>query len=223
MRPYVLLSAAMSADGYLDDASPRRLVLSGPEDLDRVDELRAGSDAVLVGAGTVRADDPRLLVRDASRRERRLRAGRPSSPVKVTLTASGRLDPRAQFFAADGADKLVYAAGPAAGPLRALLAGAATVIELAGGAGLAEALSDLAARGVGRLMIEGGSLVLGQALAAGLADELQLAVAPVFVADPAAPKLLAGCPPPARMRLAGLQQAGDVAVLRYLAGDQPGT
>ena len=132
MRPYVLLSAAMSADGYLDDASPQRLVLSGPEDLDRVDELRAGCDAILVGAGTVRADNPRLLVRDPGRRERRQRDGRPASPVKVTVTASGRLDPRARFFAADGTDKLVYAAGPAADPLRDQLAGAATVIGLAG-------------------------------------------------------------------------------------------
>lgn len=218
MRPYVLLSAAMSADGYLDDASPQRLVLSGPEDLDRVDELRAGCDAILVGAGTVRADNPRLLVRDPGRRERRQRDGRPASPVKVTVTASGRLDPRARFFAADGTDKLVYAAGPAADPLRDQLAGAATVIGLAAGAALTDVLGDLAGRGVGRLLIEGGSRLLGQALGGGLADELQLAVAPVFVADPAAPRLLAGGPPPAPMRLAGLQQAGDVAVLRYLAG-----
>ena len=84
-------------------------------------------------------------------------------------------------------------------------------------------LGDLAGRGVGRLLIEGGSRLLGQALGGGLADELQLAVAPVFVADPAAPRLLAGCPPPAPMRLAGLQQAGDVAVLRYLAGGRRDT
>ena len=69
-RPYVLLSAAMSADGYLDDASATRLVLSGEADLDRVDELRAGSDAILVGAQTIRADNPRLLVRSRAWRER---------------------------------------------------------------------------------------------------------------------------------------------------------
>lgn len=223
MRPYVLLSAAMSADGYLDDASPQRLVLSGPEDLDRVDELRAGCDAILVGAGTIRADNPRLLVRDAGRREQRVRRGLPPGPVKVTVTAGGQLDPQARFFAADGAGKLVYAAGPGAGPLRQQLAGAATVIGLPEGAGLGEVLSDLAARGIGRLLIEGGSQVLGQALGAGLADELQLAVAPVFVADPAAPRLLSGRPPFARMRLAGLDRAGDMAVLRYLAGGQPET
>ena len=49
-RPYVLLSCATSADGYLDDAGPERLILSGPADLDRVDEVRAGCDAILVGA-----------------------------------------------------------------------------------------------------------------------------------------------------------------------------
>ena len=223
MRPYVVLSAAMSADGYLDDTSPQRLVLSGPEDLDRVDELRAGCDAILVGAGTVRADNPRLLVREASRRSERVRRGLPPGPAKVTVTATGQLDPQARFFAADGADKLVYTAGPVAGPLRERLAGAATVVGLADGAGLREVLGDLAARGIGRLLIEGGSQVLGQALGAGLADELQLAVAPVFVADPAAPRLLPGGPPPARMRLAGLERVGDMAVLRYLPGGRPQT
>src|SRR5580693_3236663 len=100
MRPYVLLSAAMSADGYIDDASPRRLVLSGPEDLDRVDEVRAGCDAILVGAGTIRADDPRLLVRSAARRAARTARGLPSTPLRVTLTSGGDLDPAARFFTA---------------------------------------------------------------------------------------------------------------------------
>ncbi|MGQ0574723.1 MAG: dihydrofolate reductase family protein, partial [Pseudonocardia sp.] len=58
VRPYVLLSVAVSLDGCIDDASPRRLVLSGPADLDRVDEVRAGVDAILGGPGTIRADDP---------------------------------------------------------------------------------------------------------------------------------------------------------------------
>ena len=62
-RPYVLLSCSLSLDGYLDNASQRRLVLSNAADLDRVDEVRAGCDAILVGAATVRADNPRLLVR----------------------------------------------------------------------------------------------------------------------------------------------------------------
>src|SRR3984885_9788743 len=66
-RPYTLLSCAVSIDGYLDDASTDRLILSGPEDLDEVDALRAAADAILVGAGTIRKDNPRLLVRDPAR------------------------------------------------------------------------------------------------------------------------------------------------------------
>src|ERR1700739_347203 len=95
--PYVLLSAAMSADGYIDDASSTRLVLSDEADLDRVDELRAASDALLVGAQTVRADNPRLLIRSPARRQRRLELGLAASPRRVTMTRSGALDPRARF------------------------------------------------------------------------------------------------------------------------------
>jgi 5-amino-6-(5-phosphoribosylamino)uracil reductase len=111
-RPYVLLSCATSADGYLDDASPRRLILSGPADLDRVDEVRAGCDAIMVGAQTVRKDNPRLLIRDPRRRARRAARGLPEHPARVTLTATGDLDPRANFFA-PGAPRLVYCATPA--------------------------------------------------------------------------------------------------------------
>ena len=137
MRPYVLLSAAMSADGYLDDASPRRLVLSGPEDLDRVDELRAG----WTRSWWAPAPSARMIPGCSSGRRRGgsggcARGSRPTRSRSPSPAAAG-LDPQARFFAADGTDKLVYAAGPAAGPLRALLAGAA-VIELAAGAGLAE-------------------------------------------------------------------------------------
>jgi 5-amino-6-(5-phosphoribosylamino)uracil reductase len=223
-RPYVLASAAMSADGYLDDASPQRLILSSPEDLDLVDAERARCDAIMVGAQTVRSDNPRLLVNSERRRAWRTARGQPSSPAKVTITASGDLDRDALLFAADGAAKLVYADAGVAGDLAARLDGRADVIGMPAGAGLDWVLADLAGRGVGRLMIEGGARLLAQALAGGLADEFRLAVAPVFVANPAAPRLLADWPglttsgrvPSARMVLAGASSAGDTAVLRYL-------
>ena len=78
-RPYVVLSCAMSLDGCLDGTGEDRLVLSGAADLDRVDAERAAADAILVGAGTIRRDDPRLLVRSARRQaERRPAGGRPA-------------------------------------------------------------------------------------------------------------------------------------------------
>ena len=97
-RPYVLLSCSMSLDGYLDSATDERLMLSNEADFDRVDEVRSRSDAILVGATTVRKDNPALLVRSEHLRHRRLAAGLPSSPLKVTLTAGGDLDPCGRFF-----------------------------------------------------------------------------------------------------------------------------
>ena len=219
-RPYVILSCATSADGYLDDASPRRLILSGPADLDRVDDVRAGCDAILVGAGTVRADDPRLLIRDPRRRARRAARGLPEHPARVTLTATGDLDPRARFFA-PGAERLVYCATPALAPARARLGDRAVLIDAGDPLSLEGLLSDLTERNVVRLLVEGGSRVLAEFLARDLADELQLATAPFFVADPAAPRLDVPSNPngPGRpMTLAEVRRLEDVVLHRYLLG-----
>jgi 5-amino-6-(5-phosphoribosylamino)uracil reductase len=219
---HVLLSWAMSVDGYLDDASDDRLLLSDEDDFDRVDELRAGCDAVLVGAGTVRADDPRLEVRSAARRQGRADRGEPETPLKVVLTTSGDLDPGARVFATGST--VVYCATPAVEDVRKRLAvpGVAgpDVVDAGDPADLPGVLADLAGRGVGRLMVEGGGTVLTQFLVAGLADELVLAVAPLFVGDPAAPRAVGPGRFPhdaaRRMRLAEARAVGDMAVLRYL-------
>ena len=74
-RPYTVLSCGMSIDGYLDSATEQRLLLSNEADFDRVDAVRAACDAILVGAATVRNDNPRLLVRSAARRAARVARG----------------------------------------------------------------------------------------------------------------------------------------------------
>jgi riboflavin-specific deaminase-like protein len=228
-RPYVLLSCAISADGYLDDACPDRLILSGPADLDRVDDVRAGCDAILVGAGTVRHDDPRLLIRDPRRSARRAARGLPEHPARVTLTATGDLDPRARFFA-PGAERLVYCATPALPRARARIGEKAVVIDAGDPLTLDLVLNDLAERSVARLLVEGGAHVLAEFLARErsheLADELHLAVAPFFVADPAAPRLNVprlNVPPnpngpSSPMTLAEVRRLDDVVLHRYLLG-----
>jgi riboflavin-specific deaminase-like protein len=219
-RPYVLLSCATSADGYLDDAGPDRLILSGPADLDRVDEVRAGCDAILVGANTVRKDNPRLLIRDPRRSARRTARGLPAHPTRVTLTATGDLDPAARFFA-PGAPRLVYCATPALAQARARLGEEAAVIIDAGDPlSLEVMLQNLGnERGIRRLLVEGGARLLGEFLAGGLADEFQHALAPFFIADPRAPRFdLPPQPAPAPMTLAQAHRVGEVAVLRYLLG-----
>jgi 5-amino-6-(5-phosphoribosylamino)uracil reductase len=218
-RPYTLLSCAVSVDGCLDDASPHRLILSGPQDLDEVDELRAASDAILVGAGTIRADNPALLVRSRARAARREAAGRPPHPLRVTVTASARLDPSARFFTGPGTP-LVYCASPAAAAARARVGEAAVVIDAGDPPSLGTIFADLhSERSVATLLVEGGSRILRDTLADDLSDELRLAVAPFFVGDPAAPRfgLPAAYPhtPANPMTLAAARRLGDTAVLHY--------
>lgn len=221
----MVVSCAMSVDGYLDDTSDQRLLLSNEADLDRVDEVRAGCDAILVGAGTVRTDDPRLVVRSAERRVARAARGQPESPIKVTLTASGALDPGARFFTAGESDRLVYCARPALTVTSERLVGFATVIDAGDAPDLRAVVADLADRGVRRLLVEGGGRVLTDVLALGLADELHLVVAPVFVGDPAAPRMVGpGRFPhhPGRgMTLAEARTIGDVVLLHYLLDRAP--
>ena len=223
-RPYTLLSCCMSLDGYLDDSSPRRLILSSAADLDRVDELRARADAILVGAATVRADNPRLVVRSPARVERRLHEGRTPTPAKVTLTALAKLDPGAAFFTTGQTDKLVYCTDDTAAEAHAALDAVATVVAAGHPLHLEALLEDLHARGVRRLLVEGGATVLSQLLAAGLADELQLAVAPFVVGDSAARRFLDDGAYPLhagrRARLVSTRALGDVVLLRYAVSDR---
>lgn len=223
-RPYVILSAAMSIDGYLDTAAPPRLALSNAADFDRVDEVRAHSDAILVGARTVRLDNPRLLVRSEERRSRREAEGLPPSPWKVTVTATGDLDPHAEFFTSGHGEKLVYCPRSAARDIRDRLGDRATVVGLGDEVTVADVVDDLNDRGVRTLLVEGGGTTITQFLASGLVDELQLAIAPFFVGDRRAPRLLGDgrfpWNPDRRALLAESRQEGDMVLLRYALSER---
>lgn len=224
-RPHVLLSAAVSIDGHLDTRPGEdRLLLSNGADFDRVDAVRASVDAILVGAGTLRADNPRLLVNSPERRAARVAAGRPAYPLKVTLTGTGALDPGWKFWH-HGGDKLVLAVGEeATEKARASLGGLARVQRVPAGAVWPAALDLLGdAYGVGRLMVEGGGSLHTQLLEGAYADELHLVVAPLLVGQPDAVRMLgpAHYPggPSARLRLLEARQIGDVVLLRYAPKD----
>ncbi|MDQ1069491.1 dihydrofolate reductase family protein [Streptomyces canus] len=214
-HPYVLLSAAVSLDGYLDDTGPDRLLLSGPADFDRVDEVRASVDAILIGAGTIRADNPRLLVNSEARRAARVAAGKPPYPLKVTVSGSGDLDPSANFWHTGG-EKLVCTTDKGAERARSLGL-AADVVSLGPELDWHRLLEHLhEERGVDRLMVEGGGRVHTQLLQQGLADELQLVLAPLFVGTPDAPRLFGpGSYQAGRLRLVESRRIEDVVLMRY--------
>ena len=223
-RPYITLSCAMSIDGYLDSESPQRLAMSNAADFDRVDQLRAESDAVMVGASTVRRDDPRLLVRSEERRMLRLASGLPSSPAKVTVTCSGDLPVTSAFFCAGDVEKLVYCPEETEKRVRSALGDVATVIALGEQVTMPAVADDLAERGVRRLMIEGGGQVHTQFLIDNLVDELQLVIAPFFVGESRAPRFVGAGRFPwtaaRRAELAETRRIGDVVLLRYALSDR---
>ena len=211
--------AACRSTAILDDASDQRLLLSNDADFDRVDELRAGSDAILVGAATVRNDDPRLQVRCPERVARRRAAGLPAQPLKVTVTNRAKLDADARFFTVGTGPKLVYCASDTVDMATEHLSPVATVVDGGRPVELRRVSEDLHARGVRRLMVEGGGEVHTQFLTEGLADELQLVIAPVFVGHPDATRFVG----PGRFPFSGSRRArlvesrpiGDVVLLRY--------
>jgi 5-amino-6-(5-phosphoribosylamino)uracil reductase len=209
----------MSLDGYLDAATQERLVLSNAADLERVDAVRAECDAILVGAATVRNDNPRLVVRKPALRQQRVARGWRETPMKITMTEHADLDACSNFFATGDSEKLVYCASRAVPVARHRLAAVATVIDGGQPVDLQRMAEDLHDRGVRRLMVEGGGKVHTQFLTADLADELHLVVAPFFVGNSRAHRFVGDGAfpwnPGHRAHLAESRQIGDVVLLRY--------
>jgi 5-amino-6-(5-phosphoribosylamino)uracil reductase len=185
-----------------------------------VDEVRAGCDAIMIGGTTLRRDNPRLRIKSPERRAARAARGLPPELVRVIVTRSGKIGRDLRIWSADG-QKIVYCPDAAIPALRESLGDLAVVVGLGVEVDFAVLLEDLGARGVGRLMVEGGEQVHTQFLRADLADELHVTIGGFFVGDQAAPRFVApniGLPqsPARRMHLAEVSRAGETAVLRYL-------
>lgn len=173
-RPWVLLKAAVTLDGRIAAAGGDSKWITGEAARADVHRLRARADAVLVGAGTARADDPRLTVRDAAGED----------PLRIVLDTDASLSPGAAMLGEGG----LVCHGPDAEPKRvaALAATGAATVELplapdGHGLDLDALMVHLRERGVVRLMVEGGGVLHGALLAAGLADEACIYVAPRFI------------------------------------------
>jgi diaminohydroxyphosphoribosylaminopyrimidine deaminase / 5-amino-6-(5-phosphoribosylamino)uracil reductase len=200
--PLVTYKAAVSLDGKVALAGGRPAQLSGPESQQLVHRLRSEADAVLIGAGTLRADDPRLTVR--------LWEG--PTPVRVVLTSSGDLPTGARLFADVGDAPVLVLAGRLTDVDEQRLVGAGVQVERFDGL-LRTALQLLAARGLLDVLLEGGPTLAAALLAAGLVDRLAVFVTPLLVGR-GAPDLLAV---PA---VTGLQDAPRLGNQRWRAVGQ---
>ncbi len=216
----IIVSAAVSLDGFLADSGPRRLVLSSEADLAAVYRLRAESDAILVGAETVRRDDPSLATRHADLFELRRLRGAASHPIKAVITRSGDLPPGSRFFSDGDATKLVFCVSGTAPALEQRLGSRALVVPVAQDTVTARSVvTTLADRGVSQLMIEGGARTIELFLREGLVDTIRLAIAPVVCGARGTVRLFTDAASQlaerGRIVLARLESRGDTAVLWY--------
>ncbi len=178
----VIGQLGQSLDGRIATANGHSHYVTGPESLLHLHRLRALVDAVVVGAGTVLADDPQLTVRHCPG----------PNPLRVVLDPLRKLPPHRRLFCDGQAPTLVLAAVPAAVPATAPVPApvpAANRAETAllsvadDGSGFApaEVLSLLAARGAHRILVEGGGITVSRFLAAGALDRLHVVVAPMLI------------------------------------------
>ncbi len=179
----VTLSVATSKDGYIDDNRPERLVLSTPEDWAEVHRLRAEADAIVIGAETLRRDNPRLRVKGEELRARRIAEGRSADPMRVVISGKGAIDPALRIFEAGEQGVIIFSTRP-----REELRGKATVI-LCESITAHGVVTELEKRGISKIMVEGGAKILGMFLHEGAADSVRIATNPsIEVCDSEAPR-----------------------------------
>jgi diaminohydroxyphosphoribosylaminopyrimidine deaminase / 5-amino-6-(5-phosphoribosylamino)uracil reductase len=179
-RPYVHLKLAQSQDGFITHAAGTKRRITGREAKEVVHRWRASHDAVLVGAGTIRADDPALTVRHAAGRH----------PAVVVLDGRLSVPPDAQVFKS-ARDRRVYVVTGKGRKRtervrRLLEAKGVGIIELPGSRGrlqLSRVLGELYRRQIGSLLVEGGADVAEQLISEGLVDRLSVFVAPVLFGE----------------------------------------
>lgn len=175
-RPITIGHLGQSLDGFIATHSGDSQFVTGDDNMVHMHRLRALCDAIVVGAGTVAADDPQLTTRRVEG----------SSPTRAIVDPERRLTPSARVFV-DEAAPTIYFCGRARIPAGETHVGAATVIGIEetseGVANVAQVLAHLRERGCARVFVEGGGVTVSAFLEAKLLDRLQITVAPVFIGD----------------------------------------
>jgi len=194
MRPYIFINAAMTADGKIDAFERKGSAISSKRDKERVDELRALSDAILVGGKTLLAENPKLTVKSAARRAERIRRGLSPNPIKVGIVTVADIPLTGDFIEAGGARKVIFTTSQTSKEMiEALRSHDVEVFahDLPR-VDLQLAMQTLKKIGVERLMVEGGATLNFELLRLRLVDELMIYVAPMIFGGANAPTLADG-------------------------------
>jgi 2,5-diamino-6-(ribosylamino)-4(3H)-pyrimidinone 5'-phosphate reductase len=193
-RPFVFINVATTADGKIDTFERHGAAISSAADRARVDSLRAGADAVMVGGRTLLDEDPKLTVKSTELRAERVAKGLDENPMKVGIVSCAEIKPDSNFLNAGPARVVIFTSSqtPAA-QVDALKSKGVDVFSFGERrVDLYQALEILKRLGVKRLMVEGGGTLNFQLLHLGLVDELMVYIAPLIFGGETAPTLANG-------------------------------
>ncbi|MDV0443037.1 2,5-diamino-6-(ribosylamino)-4(3H)-pyrimidinone 5'-phosphate reductase [Methanorbis rubei] len=193
MRPYVIINAAMSADGKISTKEHRQTKISGDQDFARVDRLRADCDAVMVGIGTILADDSSLRLKNPDLIAERASQGREEQPMRIVIDSQAKMPTDGDMFKKGTGRRVIFVSDKALEEKVVALAKQATVIR----AGreqvdLEVVLDKLGEMGVQKLMVEGGATLLWSFTSQRLFDEIRIYVGALIIGGMDAPTLVDG-------------------------------
>ena len=189
-RPFVFINSAMSADGKISSIDRRQIRISGKEDLIRVDELRASSDAIMVGVGTVLADDPGLRVKSRHLDKRRVDMRLPGEPLRIVADSNARTPANAKIL---GPGCMIAVSHSAPKERLEKLRTVCEIIECGKEmVDLARLMERLYDRGIKRLMVEGGARLNWSLIELGLVDEIYVYIGGMIIGGEKAPSLVDG-------------------------------
>jgi len=193
MRPYVIINAAMSADGKLATSERKQTKISGQEDFLRVDTLRAQSDAVMVGIGTVLSDDPSLRLKNEEYAGMRKANGKDPHPMRVVIDSMARMPADGDMFKKGLGRVVIFVSEKAPKEKCDALREKAMVIPAgADSVDLVTVLDELAKLGVKQLMVEGGATLLWSIMSRGLFDEIRIYIGAMIIGGKDAPTFADG-------------------------------
>ena len=193
-RPYVFINVAMTADGKIDTFERKGSAISSTRDKERVDELRALADGILVGGKTLLEEQPKLTVKSEARRAERVNRGLSPNPVKIGVATIADIPLKSDFITAGPARKVIFTTSQTSieqiVKLRAL--DVEVFIDAAPRVDLNKMILTIKKIGVDHLMVEGGGTMNFELMRLGLVDELMIYVAPMIFGGANAPTLADG-------------------------------
>jgi len=216
MRPFVIINSAMSADGKISTVARKQVRISGTEDMQRVDALKSRTDAVMVGVGTVLADDPKLTIKSDVLKRERVAEGKAENPLRIVVDSNARTPPTAAIL---GPNTLIAVTQQAPRlKVEELEAKAEVLVVGERKVDLGALLVRLKERGVDSVLVEGGATLNFSLLSLGLVDEVYTYVGNIIIGGSSAPTLVDGdglTSDFVKLKLRQIRQVGEGVLIKW--------